>query len=208
MHLRLLSLAVVLVPVLAPAQTDTVAHPNQLPNSVSAPPLTVGEKFDYRVIETFGFRGFLGAAIGASIGQAENTPSEWGQGVQGYATRYVSGFGGTLTRQTMAFVMDTAFHEDPRYFFSEDKSFKARSWNALKQTFVCKRDSGRTELAYSRIFSAIANAQLVNAWQPRSTGTVSDGVKRAFIQFGSDAGMNLLQEFLPFARPRSLRHRH
>lgn len=180
----------------------------ELPHSVSAEPLTTGEKFDYRVVDTFGARGYLSAAFGAAVGQADGTPGEWGGGVKGYSLRYASGFGGTLTRQSMAFVMDTAFHEDSRYFPSKTRGFKARSWNALKQTFICKKDSGTTELAYSRIFSAVANAQLVNAWQPASTGSVGDGVRRAFIQFGSDAGMNLVQEFVPFTRPRSLRHRH
>ena len=192
----------------AKGQPPQPGQPNELPHAESAPPLTVHEKFNYRIVETFGARGYVGAAVSAAIGQAENTPGEWGQGVQGYATRYVSGFGGTLTRESMAFVMDTAFHEDSRYFPSKQRGFKTRSWNALKQTFVCKTDSGRTELAYSRIFSCVANAQLVHAWQPASNGSVTDGVRRAFIQFGSDAGMNLLEEFVPFTRPRSLRNRH
>src|SRR5437763_15916178 len=33
------------------------AQPGQLPNSVSVPPLTVGEKFKYRVVASFGIRG-------------------------------------------------------------------------------------------------------------------------------------------------------
>lgn len=191
-----------------PGQTASPPNPLQLPHSQSAPPLTVGEKFDYRVIETFGFRGLLGAAVGAAIGQGLDTPGAWGEGVAGYATRFASGYGGTITRQGMAFVMDTAFHEDSRYFPSEDKSFKARTVNALKQTIICKTDSGHPELAYSRLISAFANAQLVNAWQPKGNDSVGDGIKRGGIQLGSDLAMNLLQEFIPFTRPRSLRNRH
>jgi hypothetical protein len=187
---------------------ETPPQPGQLPDTVSAPPFTIGDKIDYRIVQTLGLRGFVGAAIGASIGQADGSPREWGGGVEGYAKRYASGFGGNLSRQTFALVLETALHEDPRYFPSEDKSFKARSWNAIKQIVYCKKDNGDGSFAYARVISAFGNGQFVNVWQPDSTGTVGDGFRRGFYTLGADAAYNFMQEFIPFTRPISLRHRN
>lgn len=203
-------------PATSPPQPGQTAPPPQqqpnslenLPNTVSAPPFTVLDKFDYRVVQSLGLRGFGGAAISAAIGQARNSPHEWGQGISGYAERFGSGFAGNFSRQTFAFVLESAFHEDPRYFASEDKSKKERLLNALKQVIICKTDSGKSEFAYARVISEFGAGQFTNVWQPKSTGSVSAGFTRAFIGLGGDAAYNLMQEFFPFTRPHSLRHRH
>lgn len=195
------------LPPASPSQPD----PNgamQLPNTISAPPFTVADKFDYRVVQTFGLRGLFGAAIGASISQATGTPYAWGGGVEGFAKRYGSGLLGNVSRQSFAFVLESAFHEDPRYFPSQERTFKARLTNSVKQVFICKTDGGRSSFAYGRVGSAFAAGQLVNAWEPGSNGHVYDGLERGVFTLGGDFAYNLLQEFFPFARPRSIRHRH
>jgi hypothetical protein len=179
-----------------------------LSKTVSAPPFTVRDKFDYRIVQSFGARGLVGALFGAAIGQADNSPHEWGQGVHGFAERYGSGLAGNVSRQSFAFVLESAFHEDPRYFPSEDKTKKERALNALKQVIVCKTDSGNSEFAWARVISQVGAGQFVNVWQPPSTGSVADGFKRSGIGLGADAAYNFMQEFLPFTRPHSLRHRH
>ncbi len=168
-------------------------------------PLSIREKFDYRVVQTFGLRGYLGPGVGAAIGQAEDRPKEWGGGVSGFAGRYGSAFATNFSRQTMTFTMESALHEDPRYFPSEDSGFKARLKSVLIQTVITRTDSGTRQIAYGRIVSAFAAGQLSNAWQPRSTGSVGDGFERGAIMLGGDAGYNILQEFVPFLRPRTLR---
>jgi hypothetical protein len=181
-------------------------QPGQLATPVSVPPLTVGEKFKYRVVGSFGLRGLLGNFVGAAIGQAMNTPGEWGQGWRAYSERYASGLGGTLSRQVFAFTLESALHEDPRYFPSQEKTKGARLKHLLKSVIMTHTDSGGTQFAYARVVSAFGAGQLVNAWQPRSNGHVWDGIERAFIVLGVDAGYDLAQEFLPFTRPKPLRH--
>jgi hypothetical protein len=190
------------------ARHDQNPPDSTLPNTVSAPPFTVADKFDYRVVQSFGLRGLGGSLVGAAIGQARDAPHEWGQGVEGFATRYGSGVAGNLSRQTFAFVLESALHEDPRYFPSEDKSTKQRMLNVVKQVFICKTDSGKSSFAYGRVISQFGGGQFTNLWQPASTGSVRDGFVRAFIGLGADAGYNFLQEFIPFTRPSSLRHKH
>lgn len=189
------------------AQPATTGGLDSLPQTVSAPPFTTADKFDYRVVQSLGARGVVGAAMAASIGQARNSPYEWGQGMEGFSKRFASSFAGNLSRQTFAFVLETAFHEDPRYFPSQDRSKKYRALNALKQVIICKTDSGKAEFAYARVISQFGAGQFDNVWQPASTGSVANGFTRAVIGLGADAAYNFMQEFLPFTRPHSLRHR-
>ena len=196
---------------LAPAPDQTAPRAPgvmKLPNTVSAPPFTVSDKFEYRIVQSFGLRGLVGAAVAATIGQAVGTPRAWGGGVEGYAERYGSGFAGNLSRQSFAFVLEAALREDPRYFASQDQELDVRFLNAVKQIFICKTDAGHSSFAYGRVISAFGAGQFVNIWQPASTGSVSDGLRRGAYGLGADFVYNLAQEFLPFARPKSLRHRH
>ena len=187
---------------------DADAGAMSLPNTISAPPFSVRDKFDYRIVQTVGLRGFGGALIGAAIGQANGSPSEWGGGVEGFAKRYASGFAGNLSRQSFAFVLESALHEDPRYFPSQTGPNKARFLNALKQVVTCKLDSGDSSIAYARLISSFGAAFLVNTWQPNSTGSAGAAWRRGMYGLGGDLAYNLLQEFVPFTRPRSLRHQN
>ena len=199
----------------APSQPGQLALPDQLlqpdraknlPDTVSAVPFTVREKFDYRIVQSFGLRGLLGSTLSAGVGQLTNTPHEWGQGMEGYALRYGSSFGGNVTRQSFSWVLESAFHEDPRYFPSEEKQHaKERLINALKQGFLTKTDSGGDELAYARFISAFGAGQFESIWLPRSDNSVARGLQRGAISIGADTAYCVLQEFLPFTRPSSLR---
>lgn len=177
-----------------------------LPDSLSAPPLTVGGKLGSRVIQSFGIRGIVGAAVGAGFGQALGTPYEWGGGMEGFGKRYASNFGGNLARQTFSFALESALHEDPRFFPSSSPLFKNRLFNSVKQVFLSKTDSGHTSFAYGKVISAFAAGQLINTWQPASNGKVSDGLERGVISLGGDLSYYLLQEFFPFTRSKHFRH--
>jgi len=103
-------------------------QPGQLANTMQATPLSVSGKFRADVIRSLGLQGFAGAAIGAGFGQATNTPGPWGQGADAFGKRFASALAGTMSRQTFAFVLESATHEDPRYFPSTEHSKKARFW--------------------------------------------------------------------------------
>ncbi len=179
-------------------------QPGQLADTQNEAPLDVKQKFEIRAFETFGLRGFVGSAVSAAIGQADNSPHEWGQGTLGYGRRFVSGFGGNLSRQVMTGGLESALHEDPRYFLSTDRGFKARAWNVVKQAYLCKKDDGSSTFAYARWISAFGNGQFVNLWQPDSINSPAHGVERGFITIGADTGIDFLREFVPFARSRAV----
>jgi hypothetical protein len=183
-------------------------QPGILRDTMSAEALSVSRKFQVRVVQMFGIRGIVGSAIGASIGQGTNTPGEWGQGWGAFGTRYASGFGNNLSRQSFAFTLETILHEDPRYFPSTEKTTGARVKSVVMQILFGKTDDGRTTVAYGRLISAFAAAQLTNAWQPKSNGGVGNGITRGFIVLSGDAASNFMQELIPFMRSEPFRHRH
>ncbi|MGH9621865.1 MAG: hypothetical protein ACRD45_19430 [Bryobacteraceae bacterium] len=204
-----LACALLLLASCLPGQSSAAPpQPGRLADTVSAPPLKMAGKFKYAIADAFGLPGFGGAAVSAALGQWEDSPQEWGQGFSGYAKRYASGFAGTFTLQTLTFGLESALHEDPRYFPSRQTGFKHRFWNAVEQTFFCKTDSGATQFAYAGVIGDFANGELVNAWQPPSTTSFGHGIERGFISLGVAAGFNFVQEFFPFTRPASIRHRH
>ena len=198
-----------------PAQAQTALTPTApvqpgqlLQDTASAPPLTMGGKFHYRIVSLFGPRDLIGLALGAGIATGFEVPEEWGRGGSGYGLHYVNGLGIALTRQAFAWGLDSAFHEDPRYFPSQEHGFVPRMENVFKQVLICKNDRGGDTVAYGRLVSAFAAAQVAGAWQPPSTQGFGNGLERGVIILAADATISLVQEFIPFMRPGSLRHRH
>jgi len=187
-----------------PAQTtDPPAPPAAKDDSIA--PLNVAQKFNYRVTQAFGIRGFFQAAVGAGLNQVRDVPHEWGEGSVGFGERFGSSFGQHLVDQTMEFTLESALHEDPRYFPSHEKGAGARIRHALLATVITRTDSGGQTLAIARITSAFATGQLVNAWQPPSTNSVSEGLTRTGLIFAEHAAWNVAQEFVPRLRPKSMR---
>lgn len=204
-------------PVVLPAQVNTeAATPKAAPpqpgrlltDTVPAPALTGEEKFQNRAASVVGLRGWLGTAVGAGLGTAFDVPKEWDTHISGYGLRYASGIGVNLTHQAFAFGLDYALHEDPRYFPSEERGFKPRLMNVLKQSVISRRDDGSDGVAYSRLVSAFASAQVAGAWQPPSNQGVGNGLERGALILAGESAINFLQEFVPFTRPASMRHRH
>lgn len=170
--------------------------------------MSVHDKFQYRVVETFGIRGFLGSAIGAGIAQWAGVPKEWGGGMEGFGLRYGSSYGNAVSRQVFAFGLDSAFHEDSRYFPSSESGFGLRAKNVIKQVLIAKKDDGTATFAYSRVISAFGAGQLVNTWQPRTNNSVGDGLERGALSLAGDFAYFAMQEFFPFTRNSVFRHHH
>ncbi len=178
-------------------------NPRQ-PGQLAAPyvPLSSEEKFKYRFFEIVNPQGLASLSIGAGFEQIVDTPREWHGGMEGYARRYASILGSALFEESLSSSLESALHEDPRYFPLDGPSKKARAWNALKQTFLTRTDSGATTFAYGHVASAFATGQLTRAWMPGSSNSALDGVRTTGISLGVDAAINLLYEFVPSSRPK------
>ncbi len=163
-------------------------------------PYTVGQKFKADTHNVFGPIALIAVGVSAGFDQLTNTPSEWHQGAEGYGKRYASEFGDNAAHQYFGFVLQSALHEDPRYFPSADRSTKARIRSVIHQTFLAHKDSGGEEFAFARWGSAFGAGFLSDTWQPRSTSHVHDGLEEGGVLLGIDVGLNLAEEFIPFFR--------
>src|SRR5579863_10087308 len=71
------------------------------------------------------------AGLGASVTQATNTPSEWGQGAAGFGKRMGSAFGKHLVKNGIQYPVGKLFHEEFGYRRSNKTGFGPRLKYAL-----------------------------------------------------------------------------
>jgi hypothetical protein len=161
------------------------------------PPLTSGQKFklavQYLNPYTFGF-----VAVEAGVNQALNSPREYGQGAEGYGKRYGAGFADGLTDGIFVTgVYPSLLHQDPRYYRLGDGDFSHRMGYAVSRILVTRQDSGRQAFNISEILGSFTSSAIAVTYYPKSQRDFSNVAKRAGVQFGFDAGFNLLKEFYP-----------
>jgi len=180
--------------------------PGEVPAPASRPaappdvPLTVKQKFLLSTKGSFGPAVLVFDAASAGYDQITNTPGPWRQGGEAYAKRFASEFGITTVDQYAEFALESALHEDPRYFLSADRSFKGRFKSAVKQVFVVRTDSGGQQFAFAKFGGALTAGFVSNAWLPSTNNTPGDALETSALLIGRDLAVNLACEFIPLFR--------
>ena len=115
------------------------------------PPLTSGQKFKLAV-QYLNPYTFLFVAAEAGVNQARNSPSEYGQGAEGYGKRYGAGFADGLTDGIFVTgVYPSLLRQDPRYYRLGDGGFSHRVGYAVSRILVTRQDSGRKAFNFSEV---------------------------------------------------------
>ena len=145
------------------------------------------------------FSGFavLGSATGAAFSQWLDSPTEWGQGAEGYGKRLASSYGATVINGTITLGTSALFHDDNRYFRSKSPSFGGRFGAVVISPFVAHNDSGGTKFSTSSFLGGVGQSTIPLAWSPRSWQGASGIGINALIWYGQAAGINLVREFYP-----------
>jgi hypothetical protein len=142
-------------------------------------PLSPGQKFQLFFKSQTDPWPFGLAAVIAGFNQAQNTPPEYGQGMQGYGKRlgasYTDSFIGNFWGNA---VLTSWWHEDPRYFQKGTGSFGSRFLWATTATVWCKRDSGTWGPNYANVAGNLIGAAIANVYYPQSERTVHDTIAR------------------------------
>ncbi|HTA44749.1 MAG TPA: hypothetical protein VK789_20015 [Bryobacteraceae bacterium] len=160
-------------------------------------PLTQPERTRRYLASLINPESILRAAAGAGLSQATNTPSEWGQGAEGYGYRFANSYGQHFIRQTLIYGASSILGEDNRYFASERTGAGPRMMYAIESTFLARRADGTRHLSYSRIGAVVATAFISREWQPHSTNGAQNAAYSMGDVFGSEIGFNIAREFLP-----------
>src|SRR5208337_3354574 len=95
----------------------------------------------------------------------------------------------------LALGLDTALHQDPRYFRSERKGFFRRIAHAARDTILTRTDSGGESFATWRLGSAYGAELLSNLWYPDRLDTIRLGFLQGSLRVGFDLVSNLSAEF-------------
>ncbi len=142
-------------------------------------PLTPGQKFQLFFKSQTDPWPFGLAAVIAGFNQAENTPKEYGQGMQGYGKRlgasYTDSFIGNFWGNA---VLTSWWHEDPRYFQKGTGTYTHRFLWAATATVWCRRDNGSWGPNYANVAGNLIGAAIANVYYPASYRTVGDTITR------------------------------
>ena len=169
--------------------------------------LSVKGKLEFHVKSTLGPAALAGSAIYAGIMQKASFPEEWEQGVKGYGKQLGSTVAASGIHSALAFGLDSALHQDPRYFRAGGGAgFCRRSGHALRATLLTRTDSGGETLSTWRIGSAYGTAFLSNQWYPDRVNTVRLGFAQGSMTLGFGLVSNLAAEFWPDVK-RKLLHK-
>jgi len=164
-------------------------------------------KLQFHTESTYGPLAVVGLAAYAGILQEMNSPKEWGQGGDAYGTRVASTAACSGIHGVLAFGMDSALHQDPRYYRSGGTGFWRRTAHAIRGTILTRTDAGGETLSTWRIGSAYGSAFLSNLWYPDRLDNAHLGFIQGSMTLGFDLAKNLGAEFWPDIKSKVLRRK-
>jgi hypothetical protein len=140
---------------------------------------------------------FTATGITAGIQQSMNSYHQWGQGSQGYAKRFAAAYGTVATNLMITSVLaESAFHQDPRYFYSGQGTKAQRARYAIESAFRVKGDNGKWQPPYAGVSGAIAAAEISQLYYPGSRTQYTLLGRTLMFHFAGLVGLNLAEEFL------------
>lgn len=135
----------------------------------------------------------------AALGEATNSPHEWGRGPLGFAKRAGSAFAQHAVKETIQFGVAAAHHENLHYQRSNLHGKWPRLKYAVKSTFIVPKTNrpGKKTVALGRISGNMGAGIISRAWQPASSAGLGAGLASGGIGIGADVGANVAREFWP-----------
>jgi hypothetical protein len=163
----------------------------------NAAPLTAVQKFQLGWKTIIDPVSLLGTSISAGIEQARNNDPEFGQGTEGYAKRFGAQYANRVSRVIIGrVVMQSIFHQDPRYFYKGTGSIRSRVLYAIGTAFVAKGDNGNWQFDYSDVLGGMASHELSTLYYPSTSRPVRRLADDVLLGFAGRAEDNLLHELI------------
>jgi hypothetical protein len=166
--------------------------------SGQALPLNGKQKFDLAIRGAITPYQFALTGIVAGLGQAQNSFPEYGQGMEGYAKRYGSGYADYFNGQMLGnALLPVLLHQDPRYFRKGTGKFSTRLLWAMASTVRCKGDNGNWQPNVSNVVGNIAAGGISNLYYPASDRGVGLTFERGMVVTAEGVVGAVLLEFTP-----------
>lgn len=158
-------------------------------------PLTLDQRFQIYLKQTYSVSSILVPAVFSGIDQAEHSPREWGQGGFAYGERLATVHGQFQINNACVFAVGAMLHEDPRYLPSGLRKTWPRMRYAVVHTLVARTDSGGQQPAFATFAGAFGFGFFPNLWLPTSENSPGQGLTRSLTFIGVNVGMNMGLEF-------------
>jgi hypothetical protein len=160
-------------------------------------PLTAAQKFQLGWKTIIDPVRLLGTGISAGIGQARDSNPTFGQGMEGYGKRFGAEYADRVSGTIIGHVLvQSVFHQDPRYFYKGTGSFRSRALYAIATAFVCKGDNGHWQPDYSDVVGGLAAGEISTLYYPASSRTELRLFHNILEGFGGRAAGHLVEEFV------------
>ena len=145
----------------------------------------------------------LPALYSASYEQRFNTDPKYGHDAGAFGEK----FGASMLRSAGVRVFSdgifaSAFHQDPHYYRIGEGSVIHRGVRSAMQALVRRGDDGTSQINFSGIGGRAASAALTVAYYPEPSITAAVVASTFLISIATDAGGDLLLEFIPSAAHR------
>jgi hypothetical protein len=159
------------------------------------------------VFDAFGPYPIAGAAFGAGINQATNTPPEWNQGTKGYVKRFGSDYGIAMVATTTRYGLSEAFKQDALYYRCECRGVFPRMRHAMVSTLTARsgEDGHRVFSIPALVGPYVGTMTATYGWYPNRYGA-KDAFRSGNYSLLAFAGENVALEFF-YSGPHSLLHR-
>jgi hypothetical protein len=161
--------------------------------------VTVAQKWQFFVQETFTPFTMLASAATAGESQITNTDPKYGVGDIAMAKRFGAASADNVTQNFFSdFVMASVFHEDNKYRRRGERyGFWSRVGYAVSRAVVTRTDTGGSTVNWSNFTGSALSVGLSNAYYPaRSRNLNATAINWASSTAGVGFG-DLFPEFLP-----------
>ena len=184
------------------AATATIATPVVLDYIYVRP--TQRTQLNNYIFDAFGPYPIAGSAIAAGIGQANDSPPDWHQGVEGYAKRFGSDFGIVAVGTTTRYGLAEALKEDTLYYRCECTGLFPRLRHAVLSTLIARRgDDGHRVFSIPALIAPYAGTMTaVYGWYPERFNA-KDAFRMGNYNMLGYMGGNITLEFF-YSGPHSL----
>jgi hypothetical protein len=170
-----------------------VIEPGQATQPFSAP-----EKLVFSFTEVARPITLLPALYSAGYEQIFETDPQYGHDLGAFGEKFGSAM---LRRGSVKIISDGllagAFHQDPRYYRIANGSILHRGVLSARQAVIRRSDDGVNQFNYSGIIGRAVAAALVVTYYPEPSVTARVVGNTFWTSIATDAGGNLLVEFIP-----------
>jgi hypothetical protein len=139
---------------------------------------------------------YMKRMFAAGIDQARGAPSQWDDGLGGYAERFASREGQFITANTLAALGNAKLQYEPRYDQCRCSGFWPRTRHALLRNFLTyDRTEQELRPQWALYGGAFGGGLISTAWKPHPRNAFAEGGRAMLGQAGYGALLNFFTEF-------------